>query len=710
VGASSFGVHWGLRANGPSITVLRGSWSRIVLHRFGGAWFAQSQLMVVRELGLVIPRETVLCVLTLLVARSQLEATMRLGENVVESLVGAKFGLTGKKDLLRVFLALAGLMCLSQLMGAQSLPTDVNTTCVVTPTQFAGWFVNGTVTLNGVVNPTNSVTFIANSNCSFYQWSDQMFLWLTSPAPVQYGSGGRIFDSLTFYDVSPLNASGQRTFIPHVVGIIRPFPLPLRAAQVGPHGLQLLFDKAGRMLEVAPAKIAASGKPLILNAAGKEVEIERATIENNKVTFLDRAGKPITGAKPILEKRLLRHIAVEEAPVKMAPAGKNIPLSAKAAPTIIAQKFIIGGRPIIIDPFGNLDPVEQAEADGSVLETQNGSLVYYAAIVNDVYAYWLTGAKTGGIPMPSVFPTTQPELTTIVNYALTKGKTFPDPDALAIEVKTAWVDASTLPSSSGYITMAASIPTYTQNANNTTWTPTGATKVATLALVGMHVVGSTQGHPEMIWSTFEHVGNTPLGTYTYNGSSGVETVGQNTTGTWLFSTSGSSGPFNQAHMNMSGANIQAIEQNPPTPAPPFTVSASDTLRLKPFGAATDLVPLNLSEGSATDANTDIISINNSVRGQLASGDIRGNYIFSGATWTAGGAAPTFNTATPPANNSNQVGTSFLTNSAMETYDQGTDTTSVGATNCFFCHSSGTSLAPNIPDGLSHIFAQLQPLP
>jgi membrane associated rhomboid family serine protease len=25
----------------------------------------------------------------------------------------------------------------------------------------------------------------------------------------------------------------------------------------------------------------------------------------------------------------------------------------------------------------------------------------------------------------------------------------------------------------------------------------------------MHVVGSVKGHPEMIWSTFEHVSNTP---------------------------------------------------------------------------------------------------------------------------------------------------------------------------------------------------------
>jgi hypothetical protein len=167
-------------------------------------------------------------------------------------------------------------------------------------------------------------------------------------------------------------------------------------------------------------------------------------------------------------------------------------------------------------------------------------------------------------------------------------------------------------------------------------------------------------------------------------------------------------------MQTAGANIQAVAQNPPTPPPPFTVSASDTLRWKAFGAATDLLPLNLTVTSPTAANTDILSINNSVRGLLVSGDIRANYIFSGATWTFGGVAPTFNTAAPPSNNSNQVGTSFLTNSTMETYEQGSDSTSLhGATNCFSCHNAASSanpLSPGNPDGLSHIFSDIKPLP
>ena len=55
---------------------------------------------------------------------------------------------------------------------------------------------------------------------------------------------------------------------------------------------------------------------------------------------------------------------------------------------------------------------------------------------------------------------------------------FPDPDALAIEVKSSWVLAAGLPNLSSYITMTATIPTYNQ-ADAHTWTPAGQQTVAT---------------------------------------------------------------------------------------------------------------------------------------------------------------------------------------------------------------------------------------
>src|SRR5271157_5290872 len=68
--------------------------------------------------------------------------------------------------------------------------------------------------------------------------------------------------------------------------------------------------------------------------------------------------------------------------------------------------------------------VEQGQAaDGTisgVLESQNNSLVYYAIMVNDVYAYFLTGQKDGqiqpGVMLPQ-FPTTMSDLNAITGFA-----------------------------------------------------------------------------------------------------------------------------------------------------------------------------------------------------------------------------------------------------------------------------------------------------
>jgi hypothetical protein len=65
-------------------------------------------------------------------------------------------------------------------------------------------------------------------------------------------------------------------------------------------------------------------------------------------------------------------------------------------------------------------------------------------------------------------------------------------------------------------------------------------------------------------------------------------------------------------MQQSGANIQAIS--------PFNISPSDTIRWKPWGAASDLSP-NPIDGSAAASNTEVIAINNSVRGLRVEAEI-----------------------------------------------------------------------------------------
>jgi hypothetical protein len=567
---------------------------------------------------------------------------------------------SGRTLRLTLMVAAAGMPILFSAGCASPppVPTDAQDACPLPAATFATWFQSGSVSLNGVVNPADSLNTNPTPNCGFYAWSDQMFMWLTSPAPAAYGGGAHIFDSPAFFDVSPPDAAGNRTFLAHTPGLIRAFAV--RDAQRGPHDLPVVADRSGRLLEfrTADPKL----KPLVRDPSGKPVEIAHARLENQRPVLLDQEG---------------RVIAAQHVPTALlAPEGGS-------SNVVMPQKFLIDGIGIFIDPSLAVIDVEQGQADFSVLEAQtaaNGSLVYYATMVNDVYAYFLTGVKDGAITTttPNQFPTTAADLNNTTAFATAHGKgspPFPDPNALAVEVKSSWVVAAGLPNLGSYITMTATTPTYNQ-ANPNLWTPTGQQTVL-LALVGMHVVGTTLGHPEMVWATFEHVSNTPPATYSYNSTGGLKSVTQNTSGTWLFSASGSAGPFNVAHMSFTGPPSNNIQS-----AGSFTISPSDTLRSEPWGI----------DGSNAASNTEVISMNSHVRGMMASGDVRGNYIMTGATWTPFGS--------PPSGAIPGVGTNRLANTTMETYQQ-------GVSNCFSCHQGFPSgLNPN---GLSHIFAGLKPL-
>jgi hypothetical protein len=562
--------------------------------------------------------------------------------------------------------------------GPQELPSDALNSCPVTSTLFATWFQSGSASLNGVVNPADSVHFSNSPNCDFYRWSEQMFLWLTSPAPATYGGGGgRILDSPAFYDVSP-EVGGKRTFLAHASGGIRVFNL--RAAQVGAHGLPVIFDRSGRMLEVTTP----------LAAAVLQVRTVTGTVVPVAHARLDKAGRPVLLDKT--GKVIEVQIAATTRQVK--PTDNR-----NEKNPFLVQRFNLDGIQIFIDPSLAVVDVEQGQADGGVLEAQNGSLVYYATIVNDVYAYFATGVKDGGItPAPNVFPTSQADLNKVVTFAAAHGKTFPDPNALAVEIKSSWVEAAGLANLSNYITMTATVPTYDRS-NPAQWVPNGQ-KTVQLALVGMHVVGSTAGHPEMIWATFEHVANAPTAPYSYiNASNHTIPLTPSTAASWVFAANGSGGPFNQMHMQASGLNI--------VPRSGFSISPSDTMRMKAFGATSDISP-NPLDGTTAASNSEVISANNSVRGMIT-GDVRSNYVLTGATWTIGGASPQplFQNPTP-GNLGNQVGTSQLSNSTMETYQQGTGTNSIGGSNCFSCHVN-TTLSSSATTDNSHVFSALQPL-
>ena len=359
---------------------------------------------------------------------------------------------------------------------------------------------------------------------------------------------------------------------------------------------------------------------------------------------------------------------------------------------------------------------EIGQAGGSgVLMSQANSLVYYGLMANDAYAYFLTGQKapSSSLSSKTMFPRNAADLADLETYLKSDWSdvTLHTGNQLAMELKTAWVKSSTLENPQDYITISGSIPNFVANATNTKMTVAAspAANTVELALVGMHVVGTVQDHPEFVWATFEHVNNAPDAPYYYLADDGTTALhGYNTTSDFLFMDKG--GAATNANVEcMSENKAGAIVVKTTAKGQPVCAGGivpSNTVREYPWGSLAN----DASSGTISN-NTLLLSINNSVRSQLAAGDARANYIQTGSVWTTTPSAGA--TAPIPNQGSNQSlnlrGSTNITNMTMETYTQGT--------NCFSCHSlpqdAGNSFGPFGPKlenpGLSHIYYKIKGL-
>ena len=414
---------------------------------------------------------------------------------------------------------LVGLSCLVQEAGAQAVPTDASGGCPIAPATVDGFFEGGKASLNAVANPADS-TVVLTPNCPFFQWSEQMFLWLTSPAPSRYGGGSRIMFSPQFFTVSPEDTGGRRSFVPNVVD--QPLRMRLRATELSAHGLPVVMSRSGHVIEVAPQKEGAK-IPSVRLKSGALVQLSKVKRSlDGALQFFDKAGTQVQprllDLKPIARTRVLVAPNVEE-PVVPAAALKE---------TIPARKIVVNKVPLFIDLNGNVIDVEPGQADGGVLISQGGSLIYYIAEVNDVFAYHRSMQGAAVIPPTNtiLFPQTATDVSAVVSFAAGKGHTILDANALAIETKSSWIEAAAVSNPNDYVQVTAIVPVFNKS-DPDNWVPNGQATIK-LVMVGLHVVGSTNGHGEMIWATFEHLGNSPNATYAYNTAGGLKTVSQST--------------------------------------------------------------------------------------------------------------------------------------------------------------------------------------
>ena len=574
--------------------------------------------------------------------------------------------------------AASAMLVLANSAAAQIVPTDPQAACPIAPATFRAMFQSGTVTLNGAVKPADSTANLTPPNCPFFVWSEQMFLWITSPAPASYGGGGgRIMFSSAFFTVSPAALSGpdagRRTFLPNIAG--RPIRMGLRTTELGPHLLPALLSRSGHVVEVARPDPAKPVPPVVRLQSGAMVrlaDVQRA--ETGELRFFGTGGRELQVSR--LRLPMVAHPVVKIANGRFAP----VVTTAQLQGAIQARKIIVKGFPIFIDPAGNVVDVEPGQADSGVLVSQNGSLIYYITVVNDVFAYHRTMQGAAVIPQVTGirFPMTAADASAVTTFAAAHGHTITDPNALAIESKSSWIEASKVSNPNDYVQIEATVPTYDKS-NPTVWVPNGEATIK-LVMVGIHVVGSTNGHGEMVWATFEHQGNTPNASYSYTSTSGVRTVPQNTAGSWLFTPSGSSGPFNNQTTEPSWDAATGHLNGQPAGSP---IVSTATLRTKPWG----------TDGSNTGLNTQVISANAAVISQLAPGDVRAKYFQVGTTWTIFGAPPS---------GSNQVGTNQLANSTIETFMQASTPGGSGS-NCFSCHFTNTVTVSHSYDVMKPLF-------
>lgn len=278
-------------------------------------------------------------------------------------------------------------------------------------------------------------------------------------------------------------------------------------------------------------------------------------------------------------------------------------------------------------------------------------------------------------------PVSIPELEPAIDYL-----------SLSMELKTAWVEAASLQNPKKYIRQMGHVMEY-DTSDASRWTnPTPSADPVELALIGMHVVGSVAGHPEMIWATIEHVDNAPNAAYDYNLCSTIydcpveelTEISATANGNWLLSDGTSENANQQTATVQADGSILAKSGG--------EIVATNVNRIVPWGNPVTNPSTSDNAEIASLKNALLISMNRDVQDHVKAAqanDPRQFYFVSGAVWTDGGVIPAQGSA------AQTLGSNQLANAALETFTQDGG--------CFSCHSNWTGNSNEQSVTLSHIF-------
>lgn len=300
----------------------------------------------------------------------------------------------------------------------------------------------------------------------------------------------------------------------------------------------------------------------------------------------------------------------------------------------------------------SFDEFLQAGTDG-VFVAHNGRSVYYSQYLDKTFVGFV---EKNNLTDPSVLQNLVKTDPTI---------SFPiENTAGAMELKASWMIVEPGDDVSDMFTTQTQIAKLV-NQNGKIVIDTNQTETVTVALVGFHIAGIVEGHPEMIWATFEHVKNAP----NVPTDLPLEEI-----------VSKDDFTFYTANTTLADCNVNYTSSNQ-------LVLDEATQKLSPITQACRFYQYGNASGVNTSNDKNIADLNASVRVLFNDSDIWKNYREVGAIWFAGEnkLEPGMSLATDTL----LTGSVSLSNSTIETFTQVASTEN----NCFRCHNTLQQLPP-----------------
>lgn len=316
--------------------------------------------------------------------------------------------------------------------------------------------------------------------------------------------------------------------------------------------------------------------------------------------------------------------------------------------------------------------ITQAGSLAGVLVDQHKHIIYYSIQMNDIFKQFIVDNKLNASPE------------SLKNFARDNPQAvFPRG---ALELKSSWAIADKDFNLSEYITAKARLPKIKNVDGTLIADPDDLTDETDIVLVGLHVVGVIENHPEFIWSTFEHDG------------AAVSAKGNPED----LSDDDLSRPIKETSLLYDG---KTPLKKANTPAETLTLGSADGLQtLDPPTPVYRAFP----GSSPTDAKEDgdVRSLNSNLAKLFEkSPDVRSRYKLVGAVWLKNGEKD-FKVDTRFGDGEGEMnallGEQRMSNISMESFTQNRDSEH----GCFSCHTTkAVSGIPKARINVSHILSK-----